>query len=61
MNAQLFARSSEHSALLLSLLEEEPVGVSDFYVRYHTLQLLTALLQASPHKLQVGELGTELV
>ncbi len=49
------------NALLLSLLEEEPVGVSDFNMRYHTLQLLTALLQASPHKLQVCELGTELV
>lgn len=31
--------------LLLSLLEDEPVGINDFYVRYYTAQLLTALLQ----------------
>lgn len=45
VNAELFARKPEHVSLLLSLLEDEPVGVNDFYVRYHTVQLLTALLQ----------------
>lgn len=34
------------------MLEEEPVGSSDFYVRYHTLQVLQALLQANARLLQ---------
>lgn len=45
VNADLFAREPSHVPLLLALLEEEPVGISDFYVRYHTVQLLTGLLQ----------------
>lgn len=31
------------------------VGVSDFYAKYYTLQTLTALLHASPFRLQVGK------
>jgi hypothetical protein len=41
-------------SLLLALLEDEPVGINDFYVRYFTVQLLTALLTHCPHKLQVN-------
>ncbi|KAL5702642.1 hypothetical protein ACHQM5_027836 [Ranunculus cassubicifolius] len=47
MNSDLLSREAEHIALILSLLEEE-----DFYVRYYTLQLLTALLTHSPNRLQ---------
>jgi hypothetical protein len=42
-NAQLLARDRDGLALLLSLLEEE-----DFYVRYHTTQLLTELVRSAP-------------
>ncbi|KAH7689813.1 Vesicle tethering protein p115-like protein [Dioscorea alata] len=47
MNSDLLSRESENIALLLSLLSED-----DFYVRYYTLQLLTALLTHSPNRLQ---------
>ncbi|KAJ0967728.1 hypothetical protein J5N97_024645 [Dioscorea zingiberensis] len=47
MNSDLLSRESENIALLLSLLSE-----GDFYVRYYTLQLLTALLTHSPNRLQ---------
>ncbi|XP_057964996.1 golgin candidate 6 [Malania oleifera] len=47
MNSDLLSRESENISLLLSLLSEE-----DFYVRYYTLQLLTALLMNSPNRLQ---------
>ena len=50
INSELFARGKGHVSMLLALLEDEPVGVNDFYVRYYTLQLLTAL-GASPHRL----------
>ncbi|KAL3652721.1 Golgin candidate 6 [Castilleja foliolosa] len=47
MNSDLLSREVENISLLLSLLSEE-----DFYVRYYTLQLLTALLTNSQHRLQ---------
>ncbi|KAE9598979.1 hypothetical protein Lalb_Chr15g0086731 [Lupinus albus] len=47
MNADLLSREAESIPLLLSLLEED-----DFYVRYYTLQLLTALVTNSPQRLQ---------
>ncbi|KDP46400.1 hypothetical protein JCGZ_10240 [Jatropha curcas] len=47
MNTDLLSRESENISLLLSLLSEE-----DFYVRYYTLQILTALLTNSPNRLQ---------
>lgn len=47
MNSDLLSRESEIISLLLSLLSED-----DFYVRYYTLQLLTALLTHSPNRLQ---------
>ncbi|GFZ06706.1 golgin Putative 6 [Actinidia rufa] len=47
MNTDLLSRESESITLLLSLLSEE-----DFYIRYYTLQLLTALLTNSPNRLQ---------
>ena len=53
INAEQLARRSDHVGLLLGLLEDEPVGVPDFYVRYHTVQLLTALLNHCAYKLQV--------
>jgi hypothetical protein len=56
MNADLFARVPDHISLLLSLMEEEPVGVDDFYVRYHGLQMLNALLAACPGRVQVRDL-----
>ncbi|KAJ4749902.1 Golgin candidate 6 [Rhynchospora pubera] len=47
MNSDLLSRESENISLLLSLLSED-----DFYVRYYTLQLLTALITNSPKRLQ---------
>ncbi|KAK4435387.1 Golgin candidate 6 [Sesamum alatum] len=47
MNSDLLSREVDNISLLLSLLAEE-----DFYVRYYTLQLLTALLTNSPNRLQ---------
>ncbi|XP_057800045.1 golgin candidate 6-like [Salvia miltiorrhiza] len=47
MNSDLLSREVENISLLLSLLLEE-----DFYIRYYTLQLLTALLTNSPNWLQ---------
>ncbi|XP_009763261.1 golgin candidate 6 [Nicotiana tabacum] len=47
MNSDLLSREVDNISLLLSLLSEE-----DFYVRYYTLQLLTALLTNSPQRLQ---------
>ncbi|KAH6824986.1 golgin putative 6 [Perilla frutescens var. hirtella] len=47
MNSDLLSREVENISLLLSLLSEE-----DFYIRYYTLQLLTALLTNSPNQLQ---------
>ncbi|KAK1367535.1 Golgin candidate 6 [Heracleum sosnowskyi] len=53
MNTDLLSRESESISLLLSLLSEE-----DFYVRYYTLQLLTALLTNSRNRLQEAILTT---
>jgi len=53
INAELFSREKGNVAMLLALLEDEPVGVNDFYVRYHTLQLLTALALSSHRLLEV--------
>lgn len=47
MNSDLLSREVDNISLLLDLLSEE-----DFYVRYYTLQLLTALLTNSPSRLQ---------
>ncbi|KAJ0445743.1 putative uso1/p115-like vesicle tethering protein [Helianthus annuus] len=47
MNADLLSREGQSISLLLGLLEED-----DFYIRYYTLQLLTALLTNSPNRLQ---------
>ncbi|KAB1211701.1 Golgin candidate 6 [Morella rubra] len=47
MNTDLLSREADSISLLLSLLSEE-----DFYVRYYTLQLLTALLTNSTNRLQ---------
>ncbi|XP_012568043.1 golgin candidate 6 isoform X2 [Cicer arietinum] len=47
MNTDLLSREAESIPLLLSLLEED-----DFYVRYYTLQILTALLSNSRQRLQ---------
>ncbi|XP_058109651.1 golgin candidate 6 [Magnolia sinica] len=47
MNSDLLSRETESISLLLSLLSED-----DFYVRYYTIQLLTALLTNSPNRLQ---------
>uniref|UniRef100_A0A2P2MPU8 Vesicle tethering family protein n=2 Tax=Rhizophora mucronata TaxID=61149 RepID=A0A2P2MPU8_RHIMU len=47
MNTDLLSREAENISLLLSLLSEE-----DFYIRYYTLQILTALLTNSQNRLQ---------
>ncbi|XP_008804804.2 golgin candidate 6 [Phoenix dactylifera] len=53
MNSDLLSRESESISLLLSLLSED-----EFYIRYYTLQLLTALLTHSPNRLQEAILST---
>ncbi|EFJ39529.1 hypothetical protein VOLCADRAFT_100860 [Volvox carteri f. nagariensis] len=60
LNADLLAREREHVGLLLGLLEDEPVGVPDFYVRYHAVQLLTSLLSHCAGKLQEAILATPM-
>lgn len=52
LNAELFSRGKDNIGVLLSLLDAEPAGVSDFYVRYHTVQLLTALAAVSSYRIQ---------
>lgn len=52
LNAELFSRGKDNIGVLLCLLDDEPVGVSDFYVRYHTVQLLTALAAVSSYRIQ---------
>ena len=52
INADLFSKGTGNTGLLLGLLAEEPAGVADFYVRYHTVQLLTALAAASSYRVQ---------
>ncbi|KAD3641359.1 hypothetical protein E3N88_30583 [Mikania micrantha] len=47
MNTDLLSSEGQSISLLLSLLGED-----DFYIRYYTLQLLTALLINSPIRLQ---------
>ncbi|PON36628.1 Vesicle tethering protein p115-like [Parasponia andersonii] len=47
MNTDLLSREADNISLLLSLLVED-----DFYVRYYTLQILTALLSNSQNRLQ---------
>ena len=52
LNAELFSRGKDNIEVLLGLLNDEPAGVSDFYVRYHTVQLLTALATVSSYRIQ---------
>ena len=52
VNADLFARQDGSIATLLVLLEDAPRGIPDFYVRYHTMQLLTLLAVADPGRMQ---------
>lgn len=52
VNAELFSQGKENIPMLLSLLENEPLGVPDFYVRYHTVQVLTALAAVSSYRVQ---------
>lgn len=52
INAELFSRGKDNIELLLGLLKDEPAGVADFYVRYHTVQLLTSLAAISSYRVQ---------
>lgn len=52
INAELFSRGKDNIEMLLSLLDDEPAGISDFYVRYHTIQLLTSLAAVSSFRIQ---------
>ncbi|CAL5442600.1 unnamed protein product [Camellia sinensis] len=57
MNTDLLSREAESISLLLSLVVQFVDFVpwqseEDFYIRYYTLQLLTALLTNSPNRLQ---------
>lgn len=52
INAELLAKNEELVPLLLGFLKDGPQAASDFYVRYHTVQLLTALAAGGPYRLQ---------
>ena len=52
INAQQLVRTQEGLPLLLSLLEQEPAGLGNFYARYHTLQVLKGLVATAPRQLQ---------
>lgn len=53
MNSELLSREGESISLLLSLLTED-----DFYIKYYTLQLLTALITNCRTRLQEAILAT---
>nr|ATG70663.1 golgin candidate 6 [Microbiota decussata] len=53
LNSELLSREAESISLLLSLLTED-----DFYMRYYTLQLLTALITNCRTRLQEAILAT---
>ena len=46
MNAEMFARGSSNIETLLTLLQDQ----ADFYIRYYTVQLLTALAHTSTQR-----------
>ena len=46
LNAEMFARGSDNIDTLLVLLQNQ----ADFYIRYYTVQLLTALAHTSTHR-----------
>ncbi len=52
MNAEQLLRSAECVPMLLSLLDDEPLGMPDFYVRFYTLDVLKGLLAANAQLLQ---------
>lgn len=52
VNAELFSHSPDNLQMLLTLLEDGPSGVPDFYVRYHTVQIMTALAAVSSYRMQ---------
>ncbi|KAA6420456.1 MAG: golgin candidate 6-like [Trebouxia sp. A1-2] len=52
VNAEMFSRGKDNIGMLLGFLEDEPAGISDFYVRYHTIQLLTSLAAVSSLRIQ---------
>lgn len=52
LNAELFSIGKDNINLLLGLLDDAPAGVPDFHVRYHTVQLLTALAAVSSYRVQ---------
>ncbi|XP_071687264.1 golgin candidate 6-like isoform X2 [Rutidosis leptorrhynchoides] len=52
MHTDLLSSEGQSISLLLSLLSRFLKGEDDFYIRYYTLQLLTALLTNSPIRLQ---------
>ena len=52
INAELLAKNDEVVPLLLGFLKDGPQAAMDFYVRYHTVQLLTALAAGGPYRLQ---------
>jgi hypothetical protein len=57
VNAEQLARTPDAIALLLSVLEPPPVGVADFYARYHALQVLRAVLGANARLVQEAVLA----
>jgi hypothetical protein len=57
INAELLAKGEDTVPLLLSFLDREAGGSTDFYTRYHTIQLLTALAAGGPYRLQGVRFG----
>ena len=60
-NAETFSQDGKNLELLLRLLGDEAAGgVSDFYVRYHTVRVLAALLRTNAWRLQGAVLASPL-
>ncbi|DBA66722.1 hypothetical protein WJX79_001922 [Trebouxia sp. C0005] len=60
VNAEMFSRGKDNIGMLLGFLEDEPAGISDFYVRYHTIQLLTSLAAVSSLRIQEAILAAPM-
>lgn len=63
MNAEMYTRNKEHMSLLLSLFDDGDGNVAngqgavapvqrDFYIRYHAVKTLAALMHATPFRVQ---------
>ena len=61
VNAEIFAQDERNIPLILGLLDDEAKGgISDFYVRYHAIKIMTALMSTNAWKLQAAVLASPM-